>query len=226
MRDLTIIIPVLDDAPALRRLLGDLRRSMGAAEVIVVDGGSRDDSIQVAQEVGATTIVSSCGRGRQLRAGLRASERPWVWMLHADSRIDSDAVAALGAVVAAGAPAWGRFDVRLSGNHPLLRVVETMMNVRSRVTGICTGDQGIFAHRQLLEAAGGMPEQELMEDIELSRRLKRLARPCCLHVRIETSSRRWETRGVLRTIGLMWCMRLAYFVGVPSDRLARLYHGR
>jgi len=225
MRDLTIIIPVLDDAPVLARLLADLGNLAGEAEVVVVDGGSRDDSVNVARARGATILTSQRGRARQLRTGVEHTGRPWIWMLHADSRVDAEAVAAIAEVIAEGRPAWGRFDVRLSGRHRLLRVVETMMNVRSCTTGICTGDQGMFVHRALLDGVGGVPDQQLMEDIELSKRLKRLERPRCLHARLETSSRRWEARGVLRTVLLMWRLRIAYFLGVPADRLSRIYYG-
>jgi hypothetical protein len=118
---------------------------------------------------------------------------------------------------------WGRFDVRLSGRHPALRVVERMMGMRSRLTGIATGDQAIFVRRDLFARVGGFPDQPLMEDIELSKRLRKTSRPACLRQRVTTSGRRWEQRGVLRTIALMWALRGLYWIGFPPERLARLY---
>jgi hypothetical protein len=121
------------------------------------------------------------------------------------------------------AGSWGRFDVRLSGDRFLLRLVEWMMNWRSRFTGVATGDQGIFVSRELFEGVGGFAALPLMEDIDLSRRLKRQQWPVCLRNTLTASSRRWEEHGILRTIALMWYLRLAYFLGVPPARLAMHY---
>jgi len=222
------VIPVLDDAAALGQLLADVRAAFGASlcdvERIVVDGGSRDASVDVARANGAGTLVADRGRARQLIAGIAAARSDWIWMLHADSRIDASAADALQRVIADREPAWGRFDIGLSGRHPLLRVVEALMNARSRITGIATGDQGVFAHRALLERIGGVPDQPLMEDIELSKRLRRIARPRCLAAQIETSSRRWEARGIVRTVALMWRLRAMYAFGASPERLERIYY--
>jgi rSAM/selenodomain-associated transferase 2 len=157
-----------------------------------------------------------------MNAGARAARGAYLWFLHADTRVLPGALAALEDACSGGA-LWGRFDVRLSGRQPLLRLVERLMNLRSCLTGIATGDQGIFVTRAGFEDVGGYPEIPLMEDIALSRALRRRARPLCVRTPIETSSRRWEGRGLLRTILLMWRLRLAYALGADPRRLARRY---
>jgi rSAM/selenodomain-associated transferase 2 len=225
VNELAIVIPVLNDADALRVLLSDLAVHACGAEVVVVDGGSDDESAAIACAAGVTVLTVPRGRARQLRAGIARTTRPWIWMLHADSGVDGEAVAALSRVVACGVPAWGRFDVRLSGSRAVFRCIETLMNLRSRLSGIATGDQGIFVHRSLLDAIGGVPEQALMEDIELTWRLKRIEAPRNLSARLRTSSRRWESRGVARTVLLMWRLRLGYRLGADPAALARRYDG-
>ena len=229
MTCLSIVIPVLNDADALQRVLRDLRDALGErfleADVLVVDGGSHDTSSAVARDGGARVLAAERGRATQLAAGVANAAAAWIWMLHADSRVDARAIDALWRVVATDAPAWGRFDVRLSGRGVLLRLVAWSMNVRSRITGIATGDQGIFVHRALLDRVGGVPQQALMEDVELSARLRRIARPVCLRAAIVTSSRRWQTRGIVRTIALMWWLRALYALGVAPARLERIYYG-
>jgi rSAM/selenodomain-associated transferase 2 len=216
-----VVIPALNEAEALPRLLPQLApaRSRGA-EIVVVDGGSTDGTVAAAEAAGVRVVASAPGRARQLQAGIDASAGEALWLLHADSSIDPFSDQHLRWALANSGRPWGRFSVRLSGKHPLLRVVERAMNVRSRLTGIATGDQGIFLLRSALEASGGIPQQALMEDVELSRRLKRLAPPLCLWKRVTTSSRRWEAHGVLRTIVLMWRLRLAYFLGTDPETLA------
>jgi rSAM/selenodomain-associated transferase 2 len=158
-----------------------------------------------------------------MNAGAAAARGDVLWFLHADTVPDSDAGETVLAALAASGRDWGRFDVRLSGHHPLLRMVETLMNLRSRFTGIATGDQGMFVRRTSFQAAGAFPDIPLMEDIALSRQLRRSGRPVCVRNRLKTSSRRWEARGVLCTIALMWWLRLAYFLGADPRRLARWY---
>ncbi len=237
----SIVIPVLNDAAALAMLLRDLRpdrlalaRPVGATgnldgagvapplEIVVVDGGSEDASVAVAKRAGVRVLEHGRGRGAQLDAGARAASGAWLWFLHADSRISREVLAEIGRL--SGRRVWGRFDVKLSG-RPLLPVIAMAMNWRSAATGICTGDQGIFVHRSLLDAVGGVPRQPLMEDIELSRRLKRLARPLRIRTPIQTSARRWQTRGVLKTMVLMWWLRIRYRFGAAPERLARRYYG-
>lgn len=219
----SVVVPVLDDADGLAALLPDLRRDP-ALEIVVVDGGSRDGSLAVARAGADFALEAPRSRGGQLRRGAEAASGEWLWLLHADSRV-SEAVLDAFAAVRQGGPGWGWFRVRLDGPQPLLRVVEWMMCRRATWTGIATGDQGIFVHRRLLEAVGGVPGQPLMEDVELCRRLRRLARPRPVSAAIATSARRWQRNGVLRTIAAMWWLRLGYFAGADPEALRRRYYG-
>lgn len=216
------MVPVLNDAVALRLLLADLRRDESLT-VVVVDGGSSDDSVAVAQAGADFVCAYAAGRGGQLRRGVECASGDWLWFLHADTRVPLAALAAFADVRAGGG--WGWFDVRLSGAAWPLRVVEASMNRRAAATSVATGDQGIFVHRRLLEAVGGVPELPLMEDVALCKRLRRLAKPRRLATRIETSSRRWERDGVARTVCAMWELRLRYFLGQPPESLAARYYG-
>lgn len=226
MKRLSIIIPTLNEAEgivAALESLGELRRR--GHEVIVVDGGSSDGTAALAAGLADRVLAASAGRAGQMNAGARVAAGDVLLFLHADSRLPDAADRLVLQGLAAGA-AWGRFDVRIASAHPLLRVVETMMNLRSRLTRICTGDQGIFVCREAFDAVGGYRGQALMEDIAISARLRRLSAPLCLRERCLTSARRWESRGVLRTIVLMWWLRLQYAFGVAPARLARGYGTR
>ena len=216
----SIVIPVLNDAGPLRRLIADLRTDP-ALEIVVVDGGSDDDSSAVAQAADVFGVASH-SRGGQLRTGVDLASGDWLWFLHADTHVPSAALAAsrnLG-----DTPGWGWFGVRLDSSRPVLRIVETAMNWRTAATGIATGDHGIFVHRRLLDAIGGMPDQALLEDVELCKRLRRLAKPLRCRASIETSARRWEQHGVVRTVVTMWQLRLRYFFGADPELLARRYY--
>lgn len=219
---LSIVVPMLNEAAALPGLLAHLGgwRERGC-EVVLVDGGSRDDSVAMARAAGLRVVVAERGRARQMNAGAQACGGALLLFLHADTRLPEAADAMVRAALAV--QAWGRFDVRIDGRPLMLRVVAALMNLRSRLSGIATGDQAIFMRRDVLEALGGFPDQPLMEDIELSRRLLRVSRPACLRARVRTSGRRWEQRGVWRTILLMWRLRWAYWRGVPAERLAEAY---
>ena len=228
MNRLSIIIPTLNEAGgivATLESLSELRRR--GHEVIVVDGGSSDGTFALASSLADRVLTASGGRAGQMNAGARAAANDVLLFLHADTRLPEVADHPVLQGVAAGGFAWGRFDVRIAGSHPLLRVVETMMNLRSRLTHICTGDQGIFVRRDAFDAVGGYPAQELMEDIAFSARLRRMSAPLCLPQRCVTSARRWEREGVLRTVMLMWWLRLQYALGAAPARLARGYrrHG-
>ncbi len=220
---LSIVLPILNEAATIAGQLCALQplRQRGV-EIVVVDGGSSDASVDLARAAADTLIVTSRGRATQMNAGAASSDRQMLLFLHADTRLPADAVDAIAGAVATGYR-WGRFDVRIDGAHPVLRVVERMINWRSRCTGIATGDQAIFVHRATFIAVGGFPEQPLMEDIELSTRLKRIAPPACLHQRVLTSARRWQKHGVMRTILLMWSLRARYFFGADPRQLALRY---
>jgi rSAM/selenodomain-associated transferase 2 len=221
---LSIVVPVLNEAAGIAdtlRALAPLRAR--GAEVIVVDGGSRDGTAAIAAPLADRVIDGPRGRARQMNAGAAQASAPDLLFLHADTRLPEQADALIAQALASHPLAWGRFDVVIEGRSWMFPVIAALMNRRSRWSGIATGDQAMFMTRAAFEAAGGFPDQPLMEDIELSSRLKRLRAPTCLRERAVTSGRRWEQRGVWRTIVLMWRLRLLYALGVSADRLAAWY---
>lgn len=220
----SVVIPVLNEAPEIEATLQALAAWRAAGdEILLVDGGSNDATVPLARPFVTQVITAPRGRAAQMNAGARESTGDCLVFLHADTRLPAGAREALLHVLESHEAPWGRFDVRLTGTHPLLRVVERLMNWRSRLSGIATGDQAIFVERTRFAAVGGFPSQALMEDIELSTRLRRLVPPCCLRLQVTTSSRRWEAQGVLRTILRMWLLRLRYFWGADPADLARAY---
>jgi rSAM/selenodomain-associated transferase 2 len=221
---LSIIIPCLDEQEGIAATLAALAplRARGA-EVIVADGGSRDDTVARAAPLADLVITAPRGRARQMNAGALRARGEILLFLHADSLLPDAADLLIVDGLKRQRRGWGRFDIAIAGRHPLLRVVERLMNLRSRLTGIATGDQAIFVTRSLFTAAGDYPDIALMEDVALSRRLKRFGPPLCLNHRLTTSGRRWEKHGVLRTIVLMWRLRLAYWLGADPAKLAMRY---
>lgn len=220
---LAIIVPVLDEAPTLVARLRALQplRERGA-RVVVVDGGSRDASAEIARAHADQVLVAPRGRASQMNAGAAACDADALLFLHADTELPADADALIAGALS-GRRDWGRFDVRIASERALLRVVAALMNRRSRWTGITTGDQAMFVRADLFRAIGGFPDLPLMEDIAISRRLLRHGRPACLRERVTTSARRWERDGVWRTIALMWRLRAAFFFGADPARLAERY---
>lgn len=224
MKRISVIVPALNEASQIAEVLQalvPLRRR--GHEVIVVDGGSSDGTPVLAAPLADWVLHATKGRALQMNAGAHAATGDVLWFLHADTVPPPDADEAILAALAQGNRGWGHFDVRLSGAEFLLRMVATLMNRRSRLVGIATGDQGLFMRRELFERTGGFPEIPLMEDIALSRMLKRHSRPACIAQELVTSSRRWEQRGIWRTIFLMWRLRLAYFLGADPHQLAGQY---
>jgi len=220
---LSIIVPVLDEADGIAAhlaALAPLRRD--AAEVIVVDGGSADETVARAQPGADRVLSAPRGRATQMNVGAAAATGDVLLFLHADTVLPPGAGAAI-ADALAGGRLWGRFDLRIDGASPLLPLIAALINLRSRLTGIATGDQATFVARDAFVAVGGFPDLPLMEDIALSRALKRLSHPVCLRERVVTSGRRWETKGVLRTVVTMWRLRLAYYLGADPRSLARAY---
>jgi rSAM/selenodomain-associated transferase 2 len=222
MRRLTIVIPVLNEAAIIVAALEALAplRARGA-EIVVADGASHDGTMRLARPLADHVIAAPRGRGATMNAGAAVGSGDTLLFLHADTTLPDDADRLIDAALAHRV--WGRFDVRIAGQHKLLAVVARMINLRSRATGIATGDQAIFVRRPTFVAAGGFPDIALMEDIALCARLKRLDRPLCLAERVTTSGRRWEKYGVLRTIVTMWGLRLAFWLGAEPAALARRY---
>ena len=220
----SIIVPMLNEAPGLPGLLARLAELEDqGCEILIVDGGSDDGSVSLAERAGFRVLASPKGRARQMNLGAGQATGDVLLFLHADTLLPEGALTTLRQTMQKTAAVWGRFDVVIDGAHPMLRVIATLMNHRSRWTGIATGDQAIFVTRKAFDAVGGYPDQPLMEDIELSNRLRALARPACIPTPVRTSGRRWESRGVWRTILLMWRLRWAYWRGTPAEQLAQWY---
>ena len=221
----SIIIPLLNEAALLPMQLAALQewRDVGH-EVIVVDGGSDDASVDIARPLVDQLIVSQKGRATQMNKGAVCANNDWLVFLHVDSLFSESAMDSLQTVLQRADVKWGRFDVRLSDSKLLLKLVAGLMNIRSRLTGIATGDQAIFVRKAVFEEAGGFPDIVLMEDISLSSKLKKIASPYCMRDTVTTSSRRWREQGVVRTITMMWSLRLRYFFGVSPSVLAKRYN--
>jgi rSAM/selenodomain-associated transferase 2 len=220
---LCIVVPVLDEADGLAERLLDLQQfRRRGARVVVVDGGSRDNTLELARGHADLAFRAPRGRGAQMNAGAAACPADVLLFLHADTRLPHNADTLIERAML-GQSAWGRFDVRIDSRRPALRLVAGAMNLRSRWTGVATGDQALFVRHDLFCAVGGFPDIALMEDIAISRMLLRRGAPACLRERVTTSARRWERHGVWPTILLMWRLRAAYFLGADPARLALEY---
>jgi rSAM/selenodomain-associated transferase 2 len=223
---LSIIVPALDEERALPATLAAAAplRARGH-ELIVVDGGSLDATREIARAAADRVLDAARGRARQMNAGARAASGDVLVFVHADTRLPGDADECIRRGLETGR-AWGRFDVRIDGRSAALAAVARLMNLRSRATGIATGDQAMFVRREAFRRVGGFPDVELMEDVVLSRALGGVSPPACLRERVTTSGRRWEERGVARTVALMWWLRLRFFLGADPALLARIYDRR
>ena len=223
MQRLSVIVPALDEAAGIEAAAAALEplRSRGA-EVIVVDGGSADATAALAAPLADRVIEAPRGRARQMNAGAAVASGDVLLFLHADTRLPEDADREIERALAPGSHAWGRFDARIDGGA-MLGIVSRMMNLRSRLTGIATGDQAIFMTRAAFDAVGGFPDIALMEDVAICKRLKRVSPPACLAATVLNSGRRWRSRGTLATIVLMWRLRLAFALGADPRVLARRY---
>jgi len=217
-----VIVPVRNEARLLPSLIGQMQQ-LECDELIIVDGGSSDATAEILAESGLRRIASKPGRARQMNAGAEVCDSDILLFIHADTMIDSSHISQLREAMRDAGAVGGRFDVRLSGNSPVFRMIAFLINLRSRLSKISTGDQCLFVRRSVFEQMGGFADQPLMEDIEFSKRLKRRGRVLCLHDKVTTSSRRWQQHGVVHTILLMWKLRLLYWLGVAPEKLARIY---
>jgi rSAM/selenodomain-associated transferase 2 len=220
--DISVIVPALDEEQQIAAALISAR-APGVREIVVVDGGSSDATARVAREHADLVLTAARGRAAQMNAGAAAARGQVLLFLHADTRLPRGFDAAVLGALGDPAVVGGRFDVRLVPSSPLLVLIGGLMNLRSRLTRIATGDQAIFVRRAVFEALGGFEPIPLMEDVAFCRTLKRCGRIACLALAVETSSRRWREDGPLRTVLLMWWLRLLYFCGVPPQRLRRHY---
>ena len=224
---LSIVVPCLNEAATIRTALAALQAFRGrGAEVIVVDGGSTDGTTELARGQCDAVLQSPRGRAKQMNAGARHATGDVLLFLHADTRLPDNADVIVRTALEQPHRHWGRFDVTIEGRHQLLPVIARLMNWRSRLSGIATGDQAIFVTRAAFDDAGGFRELPLMEDIDLSARLRRTGAPMCLRQQVVTSGRRWENGGVLRTVFLMWRLRFAYWLGADPATLALRYEHR
>ncbi len=218
----SIIIPVLNEEDAIKSLLEQLQvyRQQGH-EVIVVDGGSVDKTISISKPLANKVITAKPGRALQMNSGATQSENDILWFLHADTLIPDNVITQIQQVLTNNN--WGRFNIKLSGSNILFRMIENMINFRSCFSGIATGDQGIFVKREIFNSVNGYSDIPLMEDVALSKKLKKISRSVCLKERLVTSSRRWEKKGIISTVWLMWKLRFLYWTGVNPERLAQRY---
>ena len=225
MSSISIIVPVLNEADCIESCLQSLQSlRKHYLEVILVDGGSEDDTRILAKPLVDKLLETDKGRARQLNFGAQNASGELLVFLHADTLLSEQACVEL-LRLSGEARIWGRFDVKLSGKHYLFRIIEFFMNLRSRLSGIATGDQVIFCSRSLFEDAGGFPDIALMEDISFSSRLKKMIAPVCCREKVLTSSRRWEEKGIVKTMIKMQCLRLRYALGASPEILATEYDG-
>ena len=214
-------MPVMNEARQIQQLLDVLKPH--ADLVLLVDGGSEDDTVTISHQQGFSVISSEAGRARQMNAGAQYAQADYYWFLHADCLPPHDAIEHILDAAGRGYQ-WGRFNVRLTGHQTIFRLIERMMNWRSCISQVATGDQGLFVSHELFQKTGGFPDIPLMEDIAISKLARQREKPACIEHRVITSSRRWEQHGILRTILLMWVLRLAYWLGVKPQTLHRLYY--
>jgi rSAM/selenodomain-associated transferase 2 len=221
---IAVIIPTLNEEAIIEGTLRALQPLRAAGHLLVVaDGASTDATVALATPLADAVVTAPCGRARQMNAGARATAAQAYVFLHADTRLPDGAAGAIAAALGGGGHAWGRFDITIAGSSRWLPVVAAMMNLRSRLTGIATGDQAMFVTRDAFAAVGGFPDWPVMEDIGLSRALKRQSPPAALRLRVTTAGRRWDARGPVRTIVLMWWLRLRLSLGAKPECLADLY---
>lgn len=225
MQQLSIIIPTYNESQSIENTLISLMHLIEAGhEVIIVDGGSEDDTVSICKKYTGNVLLASKGRANQMNCGAQKASKDILVFLHADTILPDNAAYQIINALSLSNSKWGHFKVKLNGENRLLRIIEFLMNTRSCFTGIVTGDQTMFIRRTLFEIIHGYKNIPLMEDVEISKSLKKYSMPICMKSSVISSSRRWETKGYLRTIFLMWKLRLLYFLGVSAKKLVKLYY--
>ncbi len=220
---LSIIIPTLNEETSLPRLLAQLQsKKSKTTEIIIIDGGSTDQTLSNSVDTADLVIKSRPGRAEQMNAGATRARGQCLWFLHADSKVEFDFETVINSSF--DQHTWGWFDIRLDHHQKIFRLIEFMMNTRSRLTSVATGDQGLFVHKDVFIRSGCFPKIALMEDIALSKKLRRLSRPFVSRQRVRTSARYWIESGPIRTIVKMWILRLLFCLGVSPLWLARVYY--
>ena len=224
MPELSIIIPCLNEQKGIALFIHELQKLRPQCELILVDGGSGDKTVQIAEPFVDHLIHSPCGRAQQMNAGAKKASSNVLIFLHADTFLPDDAVSQIQQALQDGYR-WGRFDIRLIGGHWFLPVISYFMNLRSALSGITTGDQALFIDKSLFQQVGYYPNIAIMEDIALAKNLKKHGKPFRVYSCVHSSARRWVQSGVYKTILLMWCLRLQYFLGIDPKQLAQQYQG-
>jgi rSAM/selenodomain-associated transferase 2 len=220
---LSVIVPMLDEESAIADTLSALRSGAPDAEIVVVDGGSADRSVELARPLCDVLVTSARGRAIQMNAGATRATGDVFAFVHADTLVPATFASDIDAALADSRVAGGRFDLRLDDPHPLCRLIGILINLRSRLSRTATGDQAIFVRRNVFQQLGGFPLIPICEDLAFARRMKRSGRVACLRSQVVTSARRWRRRGILRTVLTMWTIRALYLAGVTPARLARIY---
>ena len=223
MRRLSVVVPMLNEGSAIADTLAALRSGAPNAEIIAVDGGSIDQSVDVARKLADRIVAAARGRARQMNAGAALGTGEFLAFVHADTRVPSSFEKDILDAFQESDVVGGRFDVELDDPSFAYRLMGNLIRLRSRITRTATGDQAIFVRRSVFQALGGFPDFDLCEDLDFSRRLKRAGRVACLHSRVTTSARRWQRDGLVRTVLRMWAIRALYLLGVPPSRLKQIY---
>ena len=221
-KNISIIVPVRNEATRIISFLKKLQSLRQHAEIIVVDGQSKDDTAKLAEAWCDKLVASPAGRAIQMNAGAKLAQSNTLLFLHADTYLPDNAHELVEQALRENE--WGRFDIKLSGEMFMFRIIKTLINLRSRLSNIATGDQAIFLKKDLFNHIGMYDQQPLMEDIALCRKLRRHGDAACIKQKAVTSSRRWEEHGVWKTIVTMWSLRFAYFIGISPSKLYRFYY--